>query len=141
MNDAHALAGDPYVAAFPENRPFWEAAEQGRLLLPHCASCGQFHWHPRPRCPYCRSDAVRWEQAGGEGVLHTYTVIRRPGACYVLAYVQVTEGPLLMTNIVDADPEHLHIGMVVRCGFRTTAEGRHAPVFRPRMNHHKGDDQ
>jgi uncharacterized OB-fold protein len=46
-----------------------------------------------------------------------------------------------MTNIVDADPEHLHIGMVVRCGFRATAEGRHAPVFRPRMNHHKGDDQ
>ena len=25
MNNAHALAGDPYVAAFPENLPFWEA--------------------------------------------------------------------------------------------------------------------
>lgn len=131
MNNAHALAGDPYVAAFPENLPFWEAAARGTLLLPRCADCGQAHWHPRPHCPYCRSEAMRWEEASGRGTIHACTVIRRPDSHYVLAYVQVEEGPLMMTNIIDAAPEDLHIEMAVRCDFRATAEGRHAPVFRP----------
>ena len=131
MNDTHSLASDPYVAAFPENLPFWEAAARHALLIPRCANCGQSHWHPRPHCPHCRSDAVLWEQASGKATIHSYTVIRRPDSAYVLAYVQLEEGPLMMTNIIGAAPEDLRIGMAVRCEFRATAEGRDAPVFRP----------
>ena len=130
-DDAQNLAHDPYVAAFPENLPFWEAAARRVLLLPRCTDCGQSHWHPRPHCPHCRSDAVQWKQASGRGTLHAFTVIRRAGGPYVLAYVQVEEGPLMMTNIIDTPPEDLRIGMAVQCAFRATAEGRHAPVFKP----------
>jgi uncharacterized OB-fold protein len=122
---------DPYVAAFPELLPFWEAAAGGVLLLPRCRACAQVHWHPRAQCPECRSQDLEWIEARGTGVLHTFTVVRRPSENTLLAYVRIHEGPLLMTNIVGADPDALRIGMAVQVDFRPTPEGRIAPVFRP----------
>ncbi len=126
------LLRDPYVAAFPELVPFWEAAARSVLLLPRCTVCGATHWHPRAQCPFCRSDALRWEQASGRGTLHTFTVIRRPhGAPDLLAYVRLEEGPLMLTSIVgEEQPERLRIGDAVQVTFRAVPEGRWAPVFR-----------
>ncbi len=47
-----------------------------------------------------------------------------------MAYVQLAEGPLMLTNLVDCDAEALAIGAPLRVVFRRTAEGRSAPVFR-----------
>jgi len=128
----HALAGDPYVAEYPELLPFWEAAGQGTLVLPRCLSCGQTHWHPRMHCPWCRSGRITWEKATGRGTLHTFTVIhRRDAPDDLLAYVALAEGPLMLTRIVDADAEALRIGMPVFVRFMPTPEGRHAPFFAP----------
>jgi uncharacterized OB-fold protein len=124
------LTTDPYVAAFPENVPFWEAAAQGVFLLPRCRQCGKAHWHPRAHCPMCRSADIEWVKASGRASLHTFTVIRLPGAPTILAYAELEEGPRIMTNIVDADPEGLRIGMPLQVAFRATPEGRQAPVFR-----------
>ena len=125
------LALDPYVAAFPENLPFWEACARGELLLPRCARCGEVHWHPRAHCPFCRSDALRWERASGRATLHTFTVLGRAEARYVLAYARLHEGPLMLTNIVGVEPATLRIGAPLQVAFRPTPQGRSAPVFRP----------
>lgn len=124
------LLRDPYVAAFPENLAFWEAAVRGVLVLPRCKACGETHWHPRAHCPFCRSDALEWQAASGRGTLHTFTIIRGKDAAHVLAYVQLEEGPLMLTNIVDQPFEELRIGMHVQVQFRATPQGRMAPVFR-----------
>lgn len=122
---------DPYVAAFPELLLFWEATARGVLLLPRCRACGEVHWHPRVHCPGCRSDDLEWIEAKGRGVLHTFTLVRRPGENTLLAYVRIDEGPLLMTNIVGVEPDALHVGMPMQVEFCVTQEGRIAPVFRP----------
>ena len=123
----------PYLAAFPENLPFWDAAARGELLLPRCAQCNEVHWHPRAHCPFCRSDALRWERASGKARLHTFTILGRSDAAYVLAYVQLHEGPLMLTNVVGVEPspQALSIGMPLQVEFRQTPQGRSAPVFRP----------
>jgi uncharacterized OB-fold protein len=128
------LTRDPYVAAFPENLPFWEAAARGELLLPRCQQCGETHWHPRAHCPFCRSDALGWERASGRGRLHTFTLVRRPDSVTLLAYVRLDEGPLMMTNLVDTPHEELRLDMTVEVLFRPTPEGRSAPVFRSVRN-------
>jgi uncharacterized protein len=122
---------DPFVEAFPETRPFWDAAAQGTFLLPRCNSCGQSHWHPRAHCPSCHGTDLSWVQGSGRGTVYSYTVVRRPDAPYVLAYVQIEEGPILMTNVVGCEPETVRIGMRVKVSFRPTPTGRHAPVFIP----------
>ena len=123
---------DPYVAAFPELACFWQATARGILLLPYCQECRQTHWHPRAFCPHCGGEQLHWKPASGNATLHTFSIIYRAREpSYVLAYVQLDEGPLALSNIVGADAAGLRIGMRLRVAFRQTSEGRHAPVFEP----------
>jgi len=126
------LLSDPYVAAYPELLPFWQAAGQGVLLLPWCTACGQTHWHPQGQCPFCRCPTLRWEAASGRATLHTFTAIaRRDAATDLLAYVALQEGPLVLTRIVEADAAQLRIGMPLQVRFHPTPQGRCAPCFAP----------
>lgn len=122
---------DPYVAAFPENREFWVAAAEGRLLLKTCDDCGRTHWYPRAVCPLCGSERLRWVQASGRGTLYAFSPARRTEPQYTLAYVTLDEGPTLMTNIVGAAPETLRVGQSVSVRFQSSDEGRMMPFFTP----------
>ena len=121
---------DPYALEYPETAPFWEAAQAGTLLLPHCAQCGRCHWHPRAFCPLCGAPAPRWTRASGQAVIDSYSVVRS-GPPYVVAYVKLTEGPLMLTNIVDCEPDSVRIGQRVVARFRAAPQGRRLPVFVP----------
>ena len=61
----------------PESEPYWAALRDGRLLLKLCASCGKHHFYPRPFCPHCWSDDVRWVEAGGGATLYTHSIVFR----------------------------------------------------------------
>jgi len=124
-------AQDPYVAASPQLRAWWDAADDGRFLVPRCLDCGRVHWYPRAHCPLCGSIAVRLVDASGRATLHSFSVIHRAAKPYVLAYVQIEEGPLLMTNIVNCPFDALRIDMPLQARFRRTAYGRNAVVFSP----------
>jgi uncharacterized OB-fold protein len=125
------LAKDPYVAAFPETLPFWAAAANGVFMLPRCKRCTKVHWHPRAFCPFCHDTDLEWIAASGRGKVYSYSIVRHPKAPYVLAYVEIEEGLLLMSNIVDCEFDAVHVDMPVQVQMRATAEGRHAPVFGP----------
>ena len=61
---------------------------------------------------------------------------QQPGfreACpYVLAYVDLEEGPRLMTNVVGCDPESVRIGDAVEVDFADSETGFAIPRFKPR---------
>ena len=120
----------PAKAAEPnsENLQFFEGAEQGRLVLPRCTACGFVIWFPREICPECGSQDVDWFEASGSGSIYSCTVTRRvPGSWgkatpFVLAYVELDEGPRVMTNIVDCDPEQVAIGDRVEAVFEEATD-------------------
>jgi uncharacterized OB-fold protein len=121
-----------------ETRPYWEAAKQGRLLIKKCNACGEVHHYPRPFCPSCWSEDVVWQEVSGGGTLYTYSTIFRNDlepfsawGAYVAAVVELDEGPRLMTNIVDAAPETLRVGMPVKVRYRDLTDEWAAPVFCP----------
>ncbi len=121
-----------------ETRPYWEAAKQGRLLIKKCNACGEVHHYPRPFCPSCWSEDVEWQEVSGRGTLYTYSTIFRNDlepfsawGAYVAAVVELDEGPRLMTNIVDAAPETLRVGMPVTVRYRDLTDEWAAPVFSP----------
>jgi uncharacterized OB-fold protein len=107
----------------PDDAPFWEAAALGRLVLPRCRGCGNFIWYPRTFCPDCHTSGVDWVNASGRGTIYSFTVNQRgsgPWADYgpyVIAYVQLEEGPRVLTNIVGADPDQVAIGAAVTAVF------------------------
>jgi hypothetical protein len=118
--------------------PYWEAARVGRLLVQECRSCRQV-WHPPlPRCPHCHAADPGWRQVSGDGTVYTYTVVRHPThfafadkVPYVLAIVELAEGPRLVTAITGAAPDQVRVGQPVRAVFREVADGVTLPYFEP----------
>jgi uncharacterized OB-fold protein len=119
----------PVVTA--ETKAFWDAAREGGFLIPICTACGKTHWYPRAICPFCASDKVEWREASGKGTIYTFSPMRRVKEPYVIAHVTLAEGPTMLTNIVDCDPDKLRIGQPVAVVFQETENGQPAPMFKP----------
>jgi hypothetical protein len=121
----------------PETKPFWDATAEGRLLLKRCLDCGSVIWYPRAFCPECAGMRTEWFPASGRGHVYSYTVNHRTEGAYagaaplVLAYVELDEGPRVMTNIVGAAEAELDVGLPVEVVFHDTGEGTALPRFRP----------
>jgi uncharacterized OB-fold protein len=136
-DDARPLPA-PAPAVSPEAKPYWDAAAEGRLLLQRCADCEAVIWYPRGFCPACSGSRLDWFEASGRGTVYSFTVVRR-GAMglyagtepYVLAYVELDEGPRVMTNVVDCDPDAVSVGDAVSAVFHDTGEGSALVRFRP----------
>jgi uncharacterized OB-fold protein len=128
----------PSPAISPETEEFWAATTQGKLLLRRCDECQTIIWYPRPFCPACGSLKTSWTEASGRGTVYTFTVVHRSGVPgyrealpYVVAYVELAEGPRILTNIVDCEPDQVKVGMGVRVVFNDTGQGSALYRFRP----------
>jgi uncharacterized protein len=129
----------PLPVPSPETQPFWDAARRHQLALPFCRPCGRFFFFPRAACPGCLSAALEWRPVSGRGTLHTFTVVHRGlkgfplGSPYVIAIVELAEGPRMMSNLVgvEPDPAKIRIGMPVEVVFRDVSPEFTLPHFRP----------
>jgi uncharacterized OB-fold protein len=122
----------PAPAVNPENKAYFDAAAQGKLLVKHCTACGEFHHYPRALCPHCFSDKTEWRDAKGAGTVYTCSVLRRGvPEPYCIAYVTLEEGVSMLTNIVDCDLDTVKIGMKVKVTFKPTDGGPPVPMFTP----------
>ncbi|WP_218829235.1 Zn-ribbon domain-containing OB-fold protein [Rhodococcus sp. 06-418-5] len=125
-------------SATPETRPYWDAAADGRLSVQRCRACAHVYFYPRDFCPVCSSDLVEWIDCSGRATLYSYVIEHRPGpgfendGPYVVAVVQLEEGPRMMTNIVGVEPlpENLPLDMEVTVQFEPRGE-MWVPVFAP----------
>jgi len=107
---------------------YWEGTLAGQLVLPRCDDCELVIWYPKGFCQSCGSVEVSWFEASGRGVVYACTVTRRAmgpwvdAAPYVLAYVELEEGPRVLTNVVGCEPETVDIGMSVRAVFHPASD-------------------
>jgi uncharacterized protein len=118
--------------------PYWNAAREGRLVVQECRSCGQLTHPPLPACPGCHAAEPGWREVSGAGTVYTYTVVRHSTHFafadqipYVLALVELAEGPRLITGITGCPPDEVRVGMPVHVVFREVAEGTTLPYFEP----------
>jgi len=121
----------------PESAPYWSAAHDGRLLVQRCIRCGNHQLYPRDHCIQCRGP-VEWVEASGKGKVYSFTVIRqnysrpfRDLIPYVVALVDLEEGPRVMTNVVGCDPADVRIDMPVRATFEVVSEDAGIALFTP----------
>lgn len=118
--------------------PYWDAASDGRLVVQECQACHQV-WHPPlSRCPHCHAPDPGWRAMSGDGTVYTYTIVRHPTHFafadkipYVLAIIELAEGPRLVTAITGAAPDAVRVGLPVHAVFREIAEGISLPYFEP----------
>jgi uncharacterized OB-fold protein len=115
-------------------QPFWDAAAEGRLILPRCNACGRHFFRPEVACSHCFATDWQWVTASGRGTLYSYSVVHRspaPGFSvpFVLAVVELEEGPVMFSNLIASDEGDVRIGMAVAVKFEQVAAG----VWLPRV--------
>ena len=126
-----------------EHLAFWRHCAQGELRFQRCEDCGARRHPPSPLCPMCRSVNSRWELASGDAELFSYTVVHHAASAalqhavpYNIAIVAFPSlGMLrLVSNVIDAAPDQLRIGMALELVWQRVDAGRQLPLFK-RANH------
>lgn len=132
------MAGKNLPRPTPESMPYWDGCRQHQLLIQRCDNCLHFQFFPRILCTNCMSRDVKWVKAKGNGQVLSYTIIRRAiseayaqQVPYVVALIQLQEGPTMMSNVVGCDAEKVTIGMPVKVVFEDWSEEITVPVFQP----------
>ncbi len=130
----------PLPMTQPESDFYWEKAKEHQLWLRKCNDCQKAYFYPRDICPECFSRDTTWVRASGRGTLHTFAVVHRAPASafkedvpYVVAMVDLEEGPRMPTSLVDVepDPSKIKVGMRVEVVFQDVTEKFALPKFRP----------
>ena len=115
----------------PEVKPYWDACNEGRLVLRKCGGCGKVHYYPRGICPFCFSTDGSWVNASGKGKVYSFSVMERANPPFTMAYVTLEEGVTMMTNIIDTDFSKIKIGQDVKVVFLDSDTGQKVPMFTP----------
>ncbi len=122
----------------PESLPYWQAAKEHRLALPKCEDCGQFWFPPSATCPHCLSTNFAFQTVSGRGKVFSFVTfhrVYRPAFAqdvpYVVALVELEEGPRLLTNILGISHEEVRCEMPVEVVFDDYDEDVAVPKFRP----------
>ncbi|MBV1896612.1 MAG: Zn-ribbon domain-containing OB-fold protein [Rhodobacteraceae bacterium] len=128
---------NPLPVIDQDSAPYWEAARQGRLDIPLCADCGKHHFYPRTVCPHCFSDKLSFDTVSGRGTVHSFTISRRPAGPgfadevpYVVALIDLQEGPRMMSRIETDDVESVQIGSSVEVIFVRATDEVTFPYFK-----------
>lgn len=95
-----------------------EALKEDKLLALKCNECGAYTVPPKKVCMECTSEDLEVAEISGKGRVQTFTVIRVPPegfeAPYIVALVELDEGPWLMGNIVDLEPDKATMELIGR---------------------------
>jgi uncharacterized protein len=120
-----------------EQAPYWAATLEGRLVIQRCVPHGHTQLYGRAHCVTCRGE-VRWEDASGFGTVYSFTVLRqhhlrslRHLLPLVVALIDLAEGPRIMTNLVNVEPEAVRVGMRVEVYFERVSDHAALPLFTP----------
>jgi uncharacterized protein len=131
-----------------ETMGFWEGTRQGEIRFPRCQKCHRFIWYPTVLCPNCHSSDIKWTALTSQPRLFTWSQVRwnlapaylpefySSRGYYIVALVEFDEAPSarLPTNIIDAQPEELRIGMPLEVAFQKVNDKITIPLFRPKKN-------
>jgi uncharacterized OB-fold protein len=126
-------------------QPFWDAANDDRLVCQQCGSCGTFRMPPSPFCFHCQSREYGYTELSGTGTIYSFTVVRHPlhpdltDACpYVSGVVELDgtqgAGARMLVNIIGCDPDTVKIGDRVEIVFEHVNDRMSTPRFRPASN-------
>lgn len=120
-----------------ESEHYWQGCREDKLLVQRCKTCGPYFF-PRSFCPSCWSDDIEIVEASGRGTVYTYSIVHQNPAKYfrdlvpyVVAMIELEEGPRMMANVVDCSIDAVTTGMPVEVQFVRHSDDVTIPQFAP----------
>ena len=118
--------------------PYWQGAKAHELSLQRCSDCGTWRFPPSERCAQCLSKRYEWTATSGRGRVWSWIAMHQryypafeAEIPYNVAYVQLEEGPKLMTNLVEVAEAEIRCDMPVEVVFEDITDEFALPKFRP----------
>ena len=94
-------------------------AQRYRLVGEECPTCRRKIFPPRDVCPHCAAAAREPFVLSGQGSVYSYTTVYdspagfEAQAPYVVAVVELAEGPRVTAQLTDIDHDQVRIGLPV----------------------------
>jgi len=126
-----------------ETRGYWEGTLAEELRVQTCNACENRQLPWGPCCTRCLSQDLGFVVASGRGTVFSFTVVRQAihpdfsqKVPYLIADIELEEGPIMTSNVTDCPVEDVRIGMPVELWFDSEAEDAfhtklRLPKFRP----------
>ncbi|MFC3040435.1 Zn-ribbon domain-containing OB-fold protein [Virgibacillus xinjiangensis] len=121
-----------------ETEVYWQGCRHHELLIQQCRECGHHQFYPRIMCTECMSRDVEWVKASGMGKVKTYTIMHQAISAayakdipYVVAIIELDEGPTMMSNVIGCRPDDVKVGQEVKVAFEDWSDEITIPKFRP----------
>jgi hypothetical protein len=122
------------------SKPFWDAANSGRLVIQNCKACSRLQHPPAPACDRCGSrDNLEWKQMSGRGKIYNFGVIYdcpvrllQEDQPFNVAVIMLDEDPgiQMFSHLPGTPADKVPVGGRVEVVFEATANGQKVPEWR-----------
>lgn len=114
------------------SQPFWDSCKAGAMQIQRCEDCGHYAYYPVYICPECASRKLAWTAVSGRGSVYTFTAADNSifdEGPIIVALIELEEGAMMMSNIINASAQDVSIGMPVRLTYQPISDAFTLPVF------------
>ncbi|MBH42754.1 MAG: OB-fold domain-containing protein [Dehalococcoidia bacterium] len=121
-------------------KPFWDACNEGRLIMQACKACDYLQYPPEPECFECKSsEHLEWREMSGRGKIRTYGVVHdcpvkmlQIDQPFNVALIALEEDPeiVLYSHLPGVPVDEVPVGASVRVIFQETpSTGQKVPEW------------
>ena len=129
-------------------KPFWDAANEDRLIVQRCVTCTDLRgltvlqFPPEPTCVWCGlgEEVLEWFEVCGRGTIDTYGILHdaaqrqlQPDQPLNVAVISLEEDPRcqMLSHLRDTPVDEIPVGATVEVIFEVTpATGQKVPEWR-----------
>ena len=133
------VPGRPLPVPDPLTQPFWDAAQEGRLVIQRCPRCRTYQHPPKHSCPICGHPGLNYEQVSGLGRVYSFTLVHDTRVKsfeavlpynVVLVELEEQSGLMLVVNMPTTAYKNLGVDVRVEVMFLNIGAGLTLPEFR-----------
>ncbi len=119
-----------------DNGWWWDACDEGKILIQRCKGCQTLRHPPRPMCGECQSTEWDHIESTLDGEVYSFVEMHHPkfpGYEYplIVGVISLAEGTRLISNICGIDAADIKIGMKVKGKVEKIDEKTTLPQFYP----------
>ena len=121
------------------SKPFWEAANEGKLVIQNCNSCNRLQHPPEPICTECGAEkTLEWKEMSGKGKIYNYGVVYdcpvrllQEDQPFNLAVITLEEDPgiQMYSHLPGTPVDDVPVGASVEVIFEKSANGQMIPEW------------
>ena len=122
------------------DKPFWDAANEDKLVIQNCKNCNTLQHPPKPVCSKCASQDLEWKKMSGKGTIYNYGVVHdcpvkllQDEQPFNLAVITLDEdsGIQMYSHLRDCPVDEVPVGASVEVIFEVTpGNGQKVPEWK-----------